>query len=221
MMEEEQHLKDFICDNVEQEKHDNGFELVDDLKNAYVEQLKNQHATFTRKISIIKKLFDDIGTQLNNLTDELNEKTKQYDKMKEDNKKISLSFRKMLSVRQATNMLFFRLWEHNKNTLTDIDFHKLAINTLLLKRKDKIDSPGLKYALAILHDKCIGIDKDICEFYIKVNDFCHPSTKPISIIIDNLNDIENNIDLLEYLKDTGLTKDMCHKLKTEIQKENM
>jgi len=220
-MEEERQLKIYICDNVKHELHDDGFELVDDMRNAYIEQLKEQHASFTRKISIFKKSFDDIGTQLNNLSDELDEKTKQYDKLKEDNKKISLSFKKMLSIRQATNMLFFRLWEHNKNILTNIDFHRLALNTPSLKRKDKIDSPGLKYALAIIHNLCDGVDKDICEFYIKVNDFCHPSTKPISVIIDNLDEIENNIDMYEYLKDTGLTKDICHKLKIEILKENM
>ena len=128
-------------------------------------------------------------------------------------------FVKTMVIRQAMNKLFCNLWRENETTILNlkIDFDELANMTKILKRKNKVEKfPGLKYALGIYHNKFIKFN--ICVFYITLNDFYHPNTTPIKNVLDNLDNIKNHIENIEYLQEIRLTKDICNKLKIEISK---
>ena len=73
----------------------------------------------------------------------------------------------------------------NETTLSNLNFHILAKNTTVLKRKDIEKLNGLKYTVTVFNDKHDGIDNDICEIYIKINDDFHPPIKPTKRMVKN------------------------------------
>ena len=75
--------------------------------------------------------------------------------------------------------------EENKTTLSNLNFHILAKNTTFLKRKDIENFNGLKYAVAVFNAKHDGIDKEICEIYIKTNDDFYPPINPTKRMVKN------------------------------------
>ena len=278
-MDLREYLNYYIYDNIQDESTiEEGINLVDELENHYLIQLKNQNKIFKIKIDDlhlffekkIKNISDDLNkkikfnkniikhgknrnenetdeinkindlndfflNKLKNVMNELDMKIKIYEKNEKDIKKLNKSFKTLFTLGKIFNIIFFYYWNINKKNLIHIDFISLADNTILLEKKDKIiDSCGLKFALVVLHDIYEGIDKEICEIYLKLNDFHNPkiienlsfSKKNIYLItfldsIDKLlcdvHFIRNNIDTLDYIQNMGINNDFCYHLNIDYE----
>jgi len=230
-------LRGFMLKQVNNDNIHGGYHIIDKICISHINQLEEQQSAFDNEINEMTADFqedmknveikhqEDMKTmntkhqrKIHNMKSKSAEKKKQYDKMRNEVEKSAETFKKVMSVRQKTNELFNKWWkkwwEENKDN-SDINFKTLADQTPMLMRKDIIKTNnGVKYALIILNDKCNEVDKDICEFYIKFNDTCHPTEYTKETVLDNLKSIRE----LECLKSYDLTKDICNKLIIEIEK---
>jgi hypothetical protein len=209
MNEHSEQLQNFIFEHIDH-KSDEGLDLINNLEDHYENKIRDrliQH----------KKELNEVNNKIEEIQNKLDTELILNEQMKQDRIKYNKSIKNILILRQALNILFNDLWNKNKDLLLNINFKDLANNTPELKRKNKInESEGLKYALSVLHDKCINIDKNICIIYIKLNDFCHPLVKPKQIILDGIHNIKNNLNSLEYLREIGLTENLCDTLEFTI-----
>jgi hypothetical protein len=65
-----------------------------------------------------------------------------------------------------------------------------------MKRKYIADkNHGIKFALAVYYNKLNDekFSKDLCKFYISINDKFHPSIKPINCTIQTIKELEKII----------------------------
>lgn len=101
----------------------------------------------------------------------------------------------LIIVRQYLNKLFYDKWEEiskdKTSIINNVDFSELANITPQLKRKHLFDNNGIKIALCVLHNKCTGLPKDLCEFYITLNDKFHPKIKPDKIVRESIHALKD------------------------------
>lgn len=100
-------VDEFLYNNIEDsEIIERGLELVDNLENDYVKQLKDQNKDFKNKINDISQNFQNKITnisqnfqkEINNLNDELDDTMKKYEKAEKDKVNINKSFKHAMDV---------------------------------------------------------------------------------------------------------------------------
>lgn len=209
--------KDLIYNRVYEltDNYDNALEIYD-----IVDEIEKNH------INEIKKIKLDFNTHVNKLkqvVENLNDKiTIRENRMRNER----IFYKNLPIIRQYINLLFNKLWDNCKDNYNNIDFDRLANNATLLKRKNLINrenGQGVKYALLVLYDKIKdNIPKDICEFYIKLNDTFHPRITPKSIIKESIDELVNIISDVEdniIIKNSGLNKQILDELMVLVDKE--
>lgn len=202
--------KDIIYNRVYEltDNYDNAFEIynmVDEIEKDHISEIKKIKLNFNTHVNKLQQIVD-------NLNDEI---IIRETRMKNER----IFYKNLPIIRQYINLLFNKLWEKGKNIYDNIDFNELANKTILLKENGQ----GIKYALLVLFDKIDkDIPKDICEFYIKINDTFHPKITPKSIIKESIDELTNVIaDVKDNIvvKNSGLNKQILDELMVLVDRE--
>jgi len=149
------------------------------------------------KINKLSEEVNKVSEKLNKVSEELNKVSKELDKkndeLDETKRCLNLSFHHILIIRQALNRLFKCVYENNKNDVDKInDLDKLIYECQFIKKKRHLtNNKDIKMAISILYDKfiCPYISKNMCEYYLKINDEMHPIPKPPEIIYESIHEL--------------------------------
>jgi hypothetical protein len=116
--------------------------------------------------------------------------------MDTDRKKSIILYKHIFIVRQIMNILFPRLYSKYCLKLQNINYDDLLETTNFMKRKNIINEDnGSKLALVILCDKIQidGLSKELCKFYLDLNDKFHPKIIPLKKSIPKLEELQQVI----------------------------
>jgi len=198
------------------------YEHIDDSDIAtgiydLVGQLDREHDdAHLRTIERYEKRISILDAEIVGLKKEMADDKRQINNGIQRGVLLDKALKEMAIVRQAMNRLFNDLWLEHQPTIQSLnpDFDKLAQATTELKRPDRVwKSDGIKYALCVINGLCNHVPKDLCTFYIRLNDRCHPPINPKKVIIDSLDSLKGIINqgaLPDYYKESGLTtKILC------------
>lgn len=196
------------------ETYEESTRLLDDFENCFSDEIEQLNKTYLNEIT-------DINKNLKNLKNIIQKKEEELIKRRKNRETINASLKYLILIRQSINPLFIKKWRLNKTTIENENYFELAKKTDILKRKNLIDrNDGIKYALCVMNDICKDTPKDICEFYIKLNDKFHPKPYPKSIIIDAITKLRDMLDddgcTISLCNDIGITKKMLSGLMIEI-----
>lgn len=123
-------------------------------------------------------------------------------------------------LRQLLNKGFLILWKDNNVAIgqkyPNIDYSSIGLKYLPDQRLTRLleDNGGIKYALAVIHGY-LG-SKDVCEFYINLNNAFHPSTNNLK---DCIKRVQQNLEegfTPECVTKLGLTIEMLKKIEDEL-----
>jgi len=169
-------------------------ENIDDIDNVRIDEITQLTKIYKEKIYRAESTIADLKTFNNEI--EL-----KYEKAKLQIKREHDSLKSILVMRSVLNILFRNLWLENKTNISfNIDYNVLAEKTEILKDKKLGEDDGTKIALAIKYDYLQLPIKKLCDYYIILNNKCHPPTKPIQDINDNIHTLKM------FIKDFPNTK---------------
>lgn len=121
-------------------------------------------------------------------------------------------------IRQALNTLFNQYWREYHNEIENLDYEDLATKTPQLKRKSLCDKEGVKFALAVIHNKYTLCSKDLCYFYLNINYRYHPKIKPLTVILSSIDKFKKIKNAHPDYKPCGIDLDttILDEIRTEI-----
>ena len=159
--------------------------IVDELQDDFMTDLDSMSGTLRDDhIVSMTKLQESFNTQINDYK-------KEIQVQKDNDRKISQYIKDLFVIRQYTNDLFNTLYNDSQ---ADIDLIVLDYNQIKLQRPNVLEQhTSVKYALCILYTDYKGkVSKELCEMYLKLNDMCHPKTKPAKDkVIKSINSLED------------------------------
>lgn len=185
-------------------------ELDDDKKEDIYNEVTNLHEYMTNQIRVQCKCLHDTLIETNKILVEAQHKIleveKRCDSMSQEREKIPQTMNTIMKLRQIINVLFPEMWRKYENILNNVDYNKLAEQTIYMKRKNIIDRDnGSKFALAIVYDVSdIKFPKDLCEVYLKLKETFHPKIKPVGESLEKIKSLLNDCDN-SILKSYGIT----------------
>lgn len=102
------------------------------------------------------------------------------EKEKEQSESLRIMRKSQPLIRQFMNVKFRELCEILSDSIKN-NYNKC--DTTFIKRKHILDDNGVKYAILVLNDYCCSVLKKTCNYYLKINDDCHPNIDPTKIKI--------------------------------------
>lgn len=172
-----------------------GCDHADDIDNDIVTLLDFERNKYVKRLDDLTKNIDDLKQEL------LVEKEK-------SNLSITIKKSEYL-IRQYLNYKFRLLWNDLSQSTKD-KFDKNMGNHI--KRKHILDDDGVKYALLVLNNLCTNTSRDLCNYYLDLNNKFHPDFRPENIVvhqcIENLRQIspQYNNSILNEIDKLCLTK---------------
>jgi len=197
-------IQEILDKEVTSDVYDAVDSLVNDIANHFEtkhnDQLREQAISHYREVKHLQREISARTESINRLTEEMLQQSKDHlkalDQKDKERRAEREAYQKMAIIRQAINERFDALWSKHEPTILSLnpDFNDLAKLTPLLKRPHLIKrSNGTKYALCILHDLCDHISKDLCNFYLSLNNSYHPIIKPDRVVFTAIADLKTII----------------------------
>ena len=153
-------------------------ELLDEQRDKYINEINKLNQGINKLNQGINKLNQDV----NNLNQNMNNLTQELNKEKENSKYYAIIRKSSYVIRQYLNYKFRALWDELPENIKNKYDPSLGSK---LKRKHVLENDGVKYALLILNDIHKGTTKNLCNYYLDLNDTFHPNFRPENIIVHN------------------------------------
>lgn len=154
-----------------------------------------------------KQCIDEMRTLKNDIQNKLDEYDKKLNKLDDERKNSYKAHKIVYLVRQTMNVLFPNMYNKYAEHLNNINYDELARSTQFMKRTEIVHKDnGCKFALAVYHGKISveNFSKDLCKYYITLNDKFHPKIKPINNTIENIKELkllmQENTNICECLE---------------------
>ena len=196
--------------------------------------LLNDYIEDSDKVEEVYNKVDELETSLRNLhRKDIYNLKEHIQKLKEDITEIETKLEyeerqnillknaiKHFSVfRCALNKVVHEYWTIYKSQIENLDYVELTRNYKSRKRREE----GFKYAIARINDRCDGLSKELCDLYLSLNDLAHPKPKPIHVIeesIQTMNELIETNNIPDYYIGLGLTKELLSDFENIIKKNS-
>lgn len=181
------------------------------------EAIRNENSIAMQKLREELKISKESNDRAEKLIVEYDSASKKHSL---ERKKFAETMRDIACLRQLLNKGFSKLWKDNNVAIgqqyPNIDYNSIGLQYLPAQRLTRLleDNGGIKYALAVINGYTGS--KDVCEFYIKLNNAFHPATSNLK---DCIKRIQQNLEdgfAPECVTKLGLTKEMLKKIEDEL-----
>jgi hypothetical protein len=135
--------------------------------------------------------------KIQRLNDEASENVKEAERVSERAEKLSIHFKNLLKIRGYLNQQFRIYWNRYESKIKDELTQEMLCSQS--KREHIYDDSGYKFAVYVLCIKTLipelaGFSKELCEFYIKLNDKIHPNFLPRIITMNAVRELKESIN---------------------------
>lgn len=155
---------------------------LDSIEDTYRVEIRNLITCQQKELDQRKQVLDEYLVKL--------EEEKQRSKLFNDFIKSLPVIRQYLN--SLINQLYNELSDKDKDTLDTYDYLSFK-SYIYIQRPNVLNSNGTKYALSLIEGMIQNVQtsKELCIFYLKLNDKMHPKLKPKTLITENIDKMIN------------------------------